>query len=170
MCMTLQQQIKLPKVQAFKVFTRDEGGFLQSAFLPAFKKGLKYPSNRQIRVNDEDVTFFAFENFKDAVTIARQGRSKWNMVAGKIIALPVTLYEVVTKGQYHVQSEDIQCCDGYYQAFESKEIIVHDTTETRNQFYDAVLSRWIGDFVCRMSQIEKEALRIRIPHLAQVIQ
>lgn len=169
MCMINRKQVSIEKVSAFKVFTRDKDGLLQSVFVPTFKDGLKYPSNERIRVDSEESNFFAFESFDTAIFIARQGRRKWNMVKGKLIVLPVTMFEVVSKGEYFSKSEDIQCMDSYYPSFESKEIIVHDTEETRNQFYNSVLKQWLNSCKHFMSNIEKEALVNSAPHLAQFV-
>lgn len=79
------------------------------------------------------------------------------------------MHEMVATGKYHVPSEDIQCLDGYYPAFESKEIEVHDSEENRNAFYDAVLSHWLKTAQYGMSKIDKKAFVARIPHLAEVI-
>lgn len=173
MCMTQrvasEKLVSLVPQSAFKVFSRTKEGQLQSVFVPTFKAGLIYPPNQRIRVDTEDATFFAFENFKNAISIARQGRKRWNMVNGDLIVLPVTMHEIVATGKYHVPSEDIQCMDGYYPAFESKEIEVHDSEENRNAFYDAVLSQWLGLSKYGMSKIEKEAFAARIPHLAESV-
>lgn len=169
MCMTGRQDCDVSEVNGFKIFSRDNTGQLQSVFVPTFKAGLKYPPNQRIRVDAEESTFFAFEQFKHAISIAREGRRRWNMVNGDLIVLPVTMYQVVAKGTYHVHSDDPQCLDGYYPAYESKEIIVHDTQATRNQFYDATLAQWLSTAQYGMSRIDKEAFRNRVPHLADSI-
>ena len=169
MCLTSRNDVALAEASGFKIFTRDGEGLLQSVFTSTFREGLKYSPNRRIRVDPEEATFFAFEKFENAISIAREGRSRWNMVRGGLIVLPVTLFEVVATGKYHVPSDDIQCMDGYYPAFQSKEIIVHDNPETRSQFHDEVLTDWLKDKKYGMSAIEKEAFRIRVPHLAAVL-
>ena len=167
MCMTCRTEVEIAKASAFKVFTRDKEGLLQSVFRSTFKYGLKYPSNERIRVDTEEANFFAFEAFENAISIARQGRSRWDIVGGGLIVLPVTLFEVVITGQYHVPSGDSQCLDGYYPAFEAKEIEVHDTEETRDQFYDAILQGYFK--YARMSAIEKEALIYQSPNLESLL-
>lgn len=171
MCMTQrvtsEKLVSLVPQDAFKVFSRTKEGELQSVFVPTFKAGLIYPPDERIRVDTEEATFFAFKKFEDAISIARQGRKRWNMVNSDLIVLPVTMHEIVATGKYHVPSEDIQCMDGYYPAFESKEIIVHDSKENRNAFYDAVLSQWLELAKYGMSKIEKDALVARIPQLAK---
>jgi hypothetical protein len=169
MCLTSRSGVYIPEVSAFKIFTRDEDGLLQSAFSPKFKQGLKYPPNERIRVDVEESNFFAFENMNNAIHIARQGHRKWRMVKGELIVLPVTLYDVVFKGSYFVSSDDPQCLDSYYPAYESKELTVHDSKETRNQFYDVVIKHWynLGQF--GMSNIDKEALFARFPDLAPLV-
>ncbi len=169
MCLTSRNAVYLPEVPAFKIFTRDEDGLLQSAFTPKFKKGLKYPANERIRVDVEDANFFAFKNINNAVRIARQGHRKRRMVKGELIVLPVTLYDVVFVGEYLVSSDDIQCLDSYYPAYESKEIVVHDSTETRNQFYDNIIRQWYGMAKYNMSNIDQEALFARFPHLSSIM-
>jgi hypothetical protein len=164
-----EKLVSLVPQSAYKVFSRNKEGQLQSVFVPTFKAGLIYPPNERIRVDAEDATFFAFENFKSAISIARQGRKRWNMVNGDLIVLPVTMHEIVATGKYHVPSEDIQCLDGYYPAFESKEIEVHDSEENRNAFYDAVLSQWLKTAQYAMSKIDKEAFAARVPHLAESV-
>lgn len=165
MCMSYRKEISLSEVSAFKLFTLDFEGSLQSAFAPTFKEGLKYPSNRRIRVDNEEASFFAFKIFGEAVAIAHQGRRYWNLVTNKLIVLPVTLYEVIIEGKYHVPSEDIQCLDGYYPAYESKEIIVHDNKEVRNKFYDGILQRYFNLKFAGLSKVEKEAFQFRLPHI-----
>jgi hypothetical protein len=173
MCMTQRKVsdklVSLVPQSAFKIFSLNKEGQLQSVFVPTFKPGLVYPPNQRIRVDAEDAAFFAFEDFKTAVSIARQGRKRWNMVNGDLIVLPVTMHEMVATGKYHVPSEDVQCLDGYYPAFESKEIEVHDSEENRNIFYDAVLSHWLKTAQYGMSKIDKKAFAARIPHLAEVL-
>jgi len=159
----------MPEVNGFKVFSRDDFGKLQSVFVPTFKAGLKYEANTRIRVDTEESTFFAFGEFENAISIARQGKRVWNMVKGDLIVLPVTLYEVVAKGRYHVPSGDSQCLDGFYPAFESKEILVHDNVQSRNRFYDATLEQWLKVKKLGMSKIEKEAFLVRVPHLANFV-
>jgi len=163
MCMTQKNTVEIEKVSAFKIFTRNEQGTLQSTFIPTFKSELTYPPNERIRVDEQDATFFAFESFKDAIRIARQGKRKWRMVNDKLVVLPVTMYEVVTEGKYHVPSDDIQCLDGYYPAYESKEIEVHDDQNTRNAFYDQVLSQYFDLAKYSMAPIEIEAFKHYFP-------
>lgn len=167
--MTNQKTVSIKEVSAFKIFTRDNEGLLQSAFLPAFKYGLKYPSNECISADTEDANFFAFANFKDALLIAHQGHKEWRMVKGKLIVLPVTMYDVVKKGKYKVQSHDAQTLDSFFPAFESKKITVHDTPQSRNDFYTSVLEQWLKNAKGGMEDIEKEALAVYAPHLAQFV-
>jgi len=170
MCMTNKKEVSIEEVSAFKIFTRDKDGLLQSSFIPTFKEGLKYTPNERIHVDVEDATFFAFEKINNAISIARQGRKRWRFVEGGLIVLPVTLYDVVSTGSYFVRSEDSQCLDGYYPAFESKEIVVHDSEENRNQFYDAIIQHWYVLAKFSMSAIDKEALFSRFPHLSSITQ
>jgi len=169
MCLVQRKDCAIPEVNGFKMFSRDGTGQLQSVFLPTFKNGLKYLPNVRLRVDVADATFFAFAKLENAISIARQGRKRWNLVNSDIIVLPVTLYEVVAQGNYHVRSYDVQCLDGYYEAYESKEILVHDSVESRNQFYDATLKQWLSLKKYDMSKIEKEAFSARVPHLANFI-
>lgn len=167
MGITCRTKCDLPEVNGFKVFSRNEHGQLQTAFRPMLKDGLVYPPNTRIRVDNEEAAFFAFEKFKNAMTIASQGIRKWNFVNSHLIVLPVTLHEVVFKGTFHVQTEDIQCLDGYYPAFEAKEIVIHDTPENRNSFRDSVLEEWFGGK--SMSKIVLEAIRDISPNLFNLL-
>ena len=169
MCLTSSKEVSIAEVNAFKVFTRDSLGLLQSTFAPTFKCGLKYPSNERIRVDEEDASFFGFALFKEAISIARAGRRKWNMVKGKLIVLPVTMYEVVTEGKYHVPNEDPQSMDGYYAAFQSKEIEVHDTKETRDDFHREVLRQHLRLSKHSMSFSEKDAVAHFVPEFDRVL-
>lgn len=180
MCMTSQKEVSIAEVSAFKLFTRCKQGKLRSAFARSHKNNLHYPSNEKIRVDDEEATFFAFANKRQAMSFASRARQTWygdrggqrwhwNIVSGLVIVLPVTMFEVVQEGTFHVPSGDIQCMDGYYPAYESKEILVHDTTESRNDFYDEILKRFFELKKYGMSAIEKEAVRARLPHVAQHI-
>jgi hypothetical protein len=175
MCLTQRKEVKPLEngrqiaQDAFKIFTRNKTGQLQSCFFPTFKSGLFYPPNVKIRVDNEDSNFFAFESFKNAVDVARAGKKRFNMVGGDLIVLPVTMYEVVAIGKYHVPSDDLQVLDGYYTAFESKEIVVHDTDKDRNLFYDETLAQWLRTAQYGMSAVEKEAFAVRIPHLAKFL-
>ena len=56
------------------------------------------------------------------------------------IILPVTLYDVVGKGRYKHRSNDAQCLNGYYPAYQGKEIVVHDSIETRKVVHRKILS------------------------------
>ncbi len=180
MCMTSQKEISLTEVSAFKLFTRDLDGRLRSAFAHSFKNNLFYPSNERIRVDDESSTFFAFANKKQAIGFGSRARKtwygdsagvswRWNIVNGHVIVLPVTMFEVVREGKFHVPSGDIQTMDGYYPAFESKEIIVHDTEDIRNEFYDEILYGFFKNARYGMSAVEKEALNRRLPRFAECI-
>ena len=166
MCLSGRMNVSIPEMKAFKVFARNEKGLLHSVFVPTFKPGLKYPANERIRVDTEEANFFAFGEFKHAVSVARAGRRTFNMVKGDLIVLPVTLHEVVMSGTYYVPSGDPQCMDGHYPAFESKEIFVHDTPEARKQFYDATLSQWFRMAKHSMSAIERESVLYYMPQLA----
>ncbi len=170
MCLTSSKEVSIAEVEAFKVFTRDSLGLLQSTFVPTFKCGLKYPSNERIRVDEEDASDFAFSLFKNATSIDRAGRRKWNMLKVKLILLPVTMYDVVTEGKYHVTSDDPQSLDGYYAAFQSKEIEVHDTKETRDDFHREVMGQYLRLSRHSMSFIEKEAFSHFVPELESVLQ
>jgi len=170
MCLTQKNDVDIPKIGAFKVFTRDGNGLLQSVFASTFKSGLKYPSNERIRVDAEDSSFFAFALFEEAVRLARQGRRRWNIVRGDLIVLPVTLHEVVIQGKYHIPSDDPQCLDGYYGAYQSKEVEVHDTPVTRDDFHREVLRQHLRLARYSMSFIEKEAFSHFIPEFESVLQ
>jgi hypothetical protein len=170
MCLTNRTNCQIDELDAFKIFTRDKDGNLQSAFLSAVVNSKSYlplyTANQQIRVDDENATFFALQSFDVAARIAIEGTSKWRVLNGRLLALPVTLYEVVAKGQFWSPSGDPQCLDGYYQAYESKEIVVHDSPENRAKFYDRVLEGWFRENSYRLTTIEKEAIRDRLPILA----
>lgn len=168
MCMSSRVNVTVPEMKAYKVLARDRNSLLHSVFVPTFKPGLRYPANERIRVDTEEANFFAFGEFKHAVSVARAGRRTFNMVSGDLIVLPVTLYEVVVSGTYRVPSDDPQCMDGYYPAFESKEIVVHDNRESRKQFYDATLSQWFRMAKYSMSEIERESVLYYMPQLANV--
>ncbi len=165
MCLSMRNSVAIPEVSAYKVFTRDAEDRLQSVFAPTFKPGLKYPANQRIRVDAEDASFFAFEQLRDAISITRQGRRRWNMVDGALIVLPVTMYEVVATGKYHVPSDDVQCLDGYYPALEAKELIVHDSDETRNRFYLEIVVDWLNSQKYSIRKVEREAICRLIPQL-----
>ena len=169
MCLVNRKASDLSEVSAFKIFTRDGEGQLQSVFKSTFKKGLAYAPNERIRVDKEDANFFAFEELRDAIWIAREGRRKWNMVGGELIVLPVTLFDVSFTGKYYVPSDDIQCVDGYWPAFEAKGIIVHDTPQSRDVFHLAVLEGQFRSAKHGMSMIDKKALLHFIPSLAETL-
>lgn len=170
MCLDTRTKCTIDQKNGFKIFTIDEDGSLQSTFRSTFVKGLKYPPNEKIRVNPEEATFFAFENIGHAITIAREGTRKWAMVSNNIIVLPVTCFEVVATGTYRKRSDDIQSMDGYYPAFEAKEIIVHDNPENRNIFQDYLIKTWISRQKHGMSKIEKDAFQNRLPQFADALQ
>ena len=169
MCLKHRKENIQPEVNAFKIFSRSKTGELKSVFAPSYKDDLIYPSNQRIRVNPEESTFFAFESYTFAVRIAREGLKKWRMVSDCLVVLPVTLFEVVAKGDFWVPSDDIQSLDGYYPAFESKEIIVHDSEENRALFHNAVLASWFKKNSYGMSRIEKEAFSICVPQFYEFL-
>lgn len=178
MCLCCQEEIEIEQVSAFKLFSRDENGKLQSIFRTSYNKDLAYPANERIRVNDEESNFFAFAEKKHALGMAGRIRRpiygfgknyRWNVVKGDPIVLPVTLFEVVKEGKFHVPSSDVQCLDGYYPVYESKEIIVHDTVENRNDFYDEIIRRFFRSNQYNMSKTDKEAIKARLPHAAKLM-
>ena len=57
MCLSQRKEVEITKADAFKIFTRDKEGLLQSVFASTFKSGLKYPSNERIRVDVEEANF-----------------------------------------------------------------------------------------------------------------
>lgn len=182
MCLCNQKQVEIEQVSAFKLFSRDKKGRLQSIFRSSYNKELFYPPNERIRVDNEENNFFAFAEKKCAIgmtnrirrpfyggSLSSYRRRHWNVVGGDPIVLPVTLFEVVNKGEFHVPSIDVQTMDGYYPVFESKEIIVHDNMETRNDFYDEVLRSFFKSNKYNLSKVEKEAIKLRLPHVADYI-
>ena len=164
MCLTNRVNCQIDEVNAFKIFTRNTEGNLQSAFKNAVAALLSnhplYAANQRIRVNNEDSTFFAFESFDVASCIAMEGTRGWRFINSSLVVLPVTLYEVVSKGQFWVPSGDPQCLDGYYPAYESKEIVVHDSAENRALFQDQIIRSSYS-----LSTIEKEAIHERLSTL-----
>ena len=169
MCLTNRVNCQIDEVNAFKIFTRNTEGNLQSAFKNAVAALLSnhplYAVNTRIRVDNEDATFFAFESFEVATRIAMEGTRGWRFINSSLVVLPVTLYEVVSKGQFWVLSGDPQCLDGYYPAYESKEIVVHDSAENRALFQDQIIKGWFRRSSYSLSTIEKEAIRDRLPIL-----
>ena len=68
---------------------------------------------------------------KEIETFVNLFKSHFDVLNNSLVVLPVTLYEVVATGKFHRPSEDIQCMDGYFPAFEAKEIEIHDSEEIR---------------------------------------
>lgn len=142
MCVTRPASIE--KVEAFKIFCKNDEGRLTTAFLQSYKEGLFYQTNQMIHVDNEKSSFFALKNFGEAVSLAKQGRTQWsdyngnrivwNFKNSKIVVLPVTLYNVVGEGHFYVPSDDVQCLDGYYPIYESKDIVVHHSDELEMNF------------------------------------
>lgn len=173
MGLTIKNNVEIEKQEAFKIFAKDKEGNLVSAFFMCLKKGLHYPSNERIRVDDEETGFFAFKDFDRAVSLAIQGKRSWSTGYGqnrhwdfstsRLIVLPVTMYEVYAQGDFHVPSGDNQVMDGYYPAFESKEIVVHDTPENVMAFHDAVIAKVIKNQRYHMTPVEKLAFETRLP-------
>lgn len=173
MCMTCSKEVNIGQLEAFKIFAKDEEGRLISAFTMARKDGLFYPANERIRVDDEETGFFAFKEFNRAVSLAIRGRRSWtndfgtrynwNWSTSQLIVLPVTMFEVYSEGKFRVPSGDPQCMDGYYPAYESKEIIVRDTPHNVNEFHDAVISRVVKDRELFWTPVEKQAFFSRLP-------
>lgn len=163
MCMTGVQDVKIGKVDAWKVFSVHEGK-LQPTFKNARqnadgtpKEQLFYETNKKIRVLPEEATFFAFEQFGHACRLANDGnrqrsycpdrggdgQQSWNVNNNSLVILPVTLYEVVGAGKFHYPSEDIQCMDGYFPAFEAKEIEIHDSEEVRKDIALRIVKKFL---------------------------
>jgi len=161
--MTCEKPVEILQVEAYKIFIRNEHEELQTAFAGAFKHDLVYAPNKRIQVDDEKACFFAFKNFQHALSIVSSGIRTWRFVSDRLMVLPVTLFHVVTEGKFHVPSDDPQCMDGYYPAFESKEIKVHDNTSARSTFFDEVIVKYFKHV--RMSKIEREAFNRRLPEI-----
>jgi len=171
--------VNLPKVSAYKLFVRGEDGKLRSAFASHQKPGLFYRERLMITVDEEDKTFFAFEFKEQAFSFAsathdrivdRWGAaSTWDIAVGERIVLPVTLFNVVRKGKVIVPSDDPQCLDGRYSAFEAKQIIVHDSQEACREFYDYILGRYLHTRVHSMNRTEIDAFKHVVPELAPML-
>lgn len=151
MCMTCTKEVSIEKVEAWKVFAVRKGK-LETAFMRSrYTNGetdkpievIPYEVNQKIKVVPETSSFFAFEHFNDAYRIAEAGRYKWNTINDQLVVLPVTLYNVVTTGKFHVVSEDVQCMDGYYPAFEAKEIEIHDSDEIRRDIFRQIAKKYL---------------------------
>lgn len=159
MCLSCRTEVQIAEQHAFKIFTIDEEGRLQSAFQTSYKEGLYYRPNEKMRVDVEDANFFAFKELKNATSVITTFRGN------NAIILPVTLYNVVAKGYMIMRSRDPQCMDGYYDAFEAKEIVVHDTPRNRAAFYDSIIVKFLDN--CRwglhLSPLVKLALTQYIP-------
>ena len=147
----------------WKVFAVRDGK-LESPFMAARHHDLNpdkpidvipYEANKQIKVEPETSTFFAFEKLDHAYDVANIGRRIWNTVNSKLIVLPVTLDEVVFEGDFYSPSQDIQCMDGYYPAYEAKIITVHDSPEIRRDLYLKIAKRRLT--TATLSYFEKEA-------------
>ena len=154
MCLLRTTPISIERQPAFKIFSIHNDK-LRSAFrssLACRGLDLNYGEGR-IQVSPPDQTFFAFKSFNSALGVCRGGRRAWNFSSENLVVLPVTLYDVVQEGYLHEESDDPQCLDGWHEAYEAKEIEVHDSEENRMAFYKAVLE------CARLNSLEKIALQ-----------
>lgn len=164
MCLYQRKDVGIPEANGWKVFSINEQGQLQSTFNNAFYKyqdAIKdrypvYPANEKIRVIPEESSFFAFREFNHACNIANEAR-QWNVKNHKLIVLPVTQYEIVAEGNLWAPSNDAQVLDGYYPAYESKEILVHDSLEIRQECFMKVVLTKLERDQYRLSYLEKQA-------------
>lgn len=169
MTLLMRQEVSIETVKAFKIFHHKDGK-LRSVFRPAYvdrEEDLVYVPGERMHVDKPDKTFFAFQDMDYPVKISREGRRRWNFQGSAVIVLPVTLFNVVAGGKFHIPSEDAQCVDGYAPAWESKEIIVHDSQELRETYYNSILTQWWRTARHSMGYVEKQALLARLPHLAE---
>jgi hypothetical protein len=152
MCLTCRCSVNISQMAAFKIFAIDADDRLYSPFCLHRLPNTYYAPDTLIDALPNPhftrvPVFFAFENFEHAVIIARQGANKWDMVNAPLTVLPVTLYNVVSKGTLvvrnfshpsstvgHTHVETV----AHYPAFESREIIVHDSQKNRTKFYNEV--------------------------------
>lgn len=137
MCLEFVEEISLESIKAWKLFLINNGK-LESLFVNArasVDKVVPYETNKKLKAFPETATFHAFEKFEDAFFLATEDAKS----TPKII-LPVTLYDVVGKGRYKHRSNDAQCLNGYYPAYQGKEIVVHDSIETRKVVHRKILS------------------------------
>lgn len=166
--MTNRQEISIERVDAYKVFAETTKG-LQSPFASKHKTHLVYAPEQTIAVDCEEEGFFAFANIRDAVRITVGGRRKWNVVSPNLIVLPVTLWDVFSKGKFHVLSDDPQCLDGYYEAYESKRIMVHDNPFARQRFHEEVLKSHFAHAKYGCPHVVKQSLIAQLPYLQDLL-
>jgi hypothetical protein len=145
MCLTGRREVQLERVEAYKVFQLQPVLYRDRTLAdirfrsPFVKTDKVFPMNRPVRVDKEDANFFAFKEFDSAKSVVCGINLMEN--ASLMMILPVTLHEVVAEGNMHSPSDDLQCMDGCYPAWEAKEIEVHNSFEARRKYYDAVLDR-----------------------------
>lgn len=156
MCLINRKMVADESVDAWKVFAIVDGA-LESPFRIArvMRPDLKYTPNVRLRVQPEDANFYAFQDITHALNIADVGGFRWNVVNDSLLVLPVTLYFVTASGLFHSPSDDPQCMDGQYPAFEAKEIVVHDTPARRAVVWQEVVNRRLSKHI---SYIERQAL------------
>lgn len=165
MCFTKLEQVDTTQVTAYKVFGFDREDRLISAFTVSRKPGQFYTPSLRIKVDDDEI-FFAFENMQFCLSAIIFRPHYWRLSSNILIALPVTLYGTIHRARYSFPNEDIQCCDPCYPAYCATEIVVHDSPEHRQDFYQAVVKQDLQERLRIMNVNLAAAYRAVLPSLS----
>lgn len=161
MCEPFTPNVSIDKQKAFKVFSINNNGELQTCFKNSYNSSLVYKPHTRIDVVPDTSVFFEFKEFKDAVRITDEGIRKWNFISDDLIVLPVILYDVIYEGSFVIRSDDIQYLDRNAPVFYSRSIFVIDGKDYREKFYRSIvkgLFRW-----CGRSRLQTKAIMETIP-------
>ena len=162
MCLTSRREVSIEKVEAWKTFAVEKGELfspfsgIHDYMKAELGSSLAYKANERIKVVPDEAVFFAFKEFKSAASIANNRRT-WAVISSTLIVLPVTLYNVCAEGKLWEPSGDPQCFDYYHEAYESKEIEVHDSAEIRANVSQKIVEKYLKKHEWSMSYLEKQA-------------
>lgn len=171
MGLSLKTAVNIEQIDGYKLFSINENGQLQSAFEGCLKQGLVYTPNVVIEVDSPNARFFCFEKMKDALSVLAGGKAKWWFAENnnEFIVLPVRMIDVDSKGKFIVHSDDPQCMDADYPAFESKRIIVFDSEENRRLYDLENIKNWFYMTKYSLKPSIKRSLIALIPELSEAM-
>lgn len=133
MCLSNKVEVSIERVEAYKLFYHEDNDGLRSFYRQPAKTP-DYETNKLLSVSPSDSFFYAFKTFNNCFAGIRDTR-----YFNYAMVLPVTLLDVRYTGTFVLRSNVHQCLDGHYDAYMSKQIIVHDSKEHRKKYYETAL-------------------------------
>ena len=146
MCLENTRLIDSKYELAWKIFALDDG-LLRSPFVDTYNEQMHYKPNVKNHYIVTDTFyegFYSFKYFYDAVAVIEENVSLWCLKTVRpLIVLPVHLYDKIYIGElshneYEYEDGMNYVPKGYRDGYISKVILVHDTPEWRESYYNAI--------------------------------